>query len=411
MMYGRPSRKLVVIGVTGTDGKTTTASLIADVLQAGGAPVGLATSAVFQIGANRWLNETHMTMLGRFALQKMLRRMVSAGCRYAVIEMSSEGLVQNRHIGIDVDIAVCTNVTPEHLQSHGSFEKYRDAKGLLFASIIRGGDKHLHKMKVPKATVVNLDDPSHEYFLEYWAELHYGTGLTVTDVPVAEKLTVLKPSSVHLDRDRSIFTLEGQNFALPLAGEYNVRNALQAIAVGRISGVDWPKIIHGLATAKSIPGRGEMIDSKKGWSVVVDYALTPNALEQLYQSLKHQGAKHIIAVFGAAGGGRDVWKRPELGKIAAQYCDKIILTIDDPYDENPAAIVTAIMAGISNAEKSKVEIVLDRREAIKKAVSLAQTGDVIAVTGMGSETSMMVKGKKVEWSDVKTVQQLLAGSL
>ena len=409
LWYGRPSRKLVVIGVTGTDGKTTTASLIADVLGASGVKVGLSTSAVFQVAHERWLNETHLTMPGRFALQKLLRRMVRAGCQYAVIEMSSEGLAQYRHAGIDIDVAVITNVTQEHIESHGSFESYKKAKGQLFQAIIRGGDKNMNGKTIPKATVVNLDDPAHEYFLQFWAEAHYGTSLQ-PHPPVAvrqEKTVVVAPTSIDGGATGSLFVVNGHNISLPMSGEYNVRNALQAIAVGLALGLEWPVIISGLAKAQPIPGRGEVIDSGKGWNVVVDYALTPNALEQLYASLQHQGAKRIIGVFGAAGGGRDVWKRPELGKISAQYCDKIILTTDDPYDEQPAAIAAAIAAGVPDADKHKIETILDRGEAIKKAMSIAQPGDVVAVTGMGSETSMMVKGKQVEWSDVVKVKQLV----
>ncbi len=411
-VYGRPSRELVVIGVTGTDGKTTTASLIADVLSASGAKVGISSSAIFQIGDRRWLNETHMTMPGRFGLQKMLRDMVQAGCQYAVIEVSSEGLVQYRHAGIDFDIAVITNLSPEHIEAHGSFENYRLAKGILFNSIIRGGDKHIDGKKVPKATVVNLDDPSHDFFLKFWAEKHYGFGLQPhqhEDAGRLDKLITLIPTAAQTTDTGSTFTLEGQTFRLPLPGKYNVYNALAATAVARAVDVEWPVIAEGLSNVQAIPGRGETIDSGKGWKVVVDYALTPHALEALYTSLQSSGAQGIIGVFGAAGGGRDVWKRPELGKTANEYCTKIILTTDDPYNENPENIAQDILKGVS--DKDKAEIILDRREAIKKAITMAQAGDVIAVTGMGSETSMMVKGVKVEWSDVGVVKKLLAGSL
>lgn len=408
-MYGLPSRHLIVVGVTGTDGKTTTASLIADVLGASGAAVGLSTSAIIQIGSHRWLNESHLTMPGRFQLQKLLRAMVDAGCRYAVIEVSSEGLVQHRQAGIDFDVAVITNLSPEHIEAHGSFEAYRRAKGLLFTSIIRGGDKHLFGQVIPKVTVVNLDDPAHDYFLKFWAEQHYGTTMSEQLPPTAngEKMTIIAGRGVETTSSQSIFSVDGHQLTVPLPGLVNIRNALQAIAVGRVFGVEWPAIVRGLAKTKPVPGRTEEIPTGKPWRVVVDYALTPIALEQLYQTLKASGANRIIAIFGAAGGGRDRWKRPELGKIAAQYCNQIILTTDDPYDEQPAAIAAAIAAGVSEADKHKLETLLDRREAIRHAMSLAQPGDVIVITGMGSETSMMVKGKKVEWSDAQTVRELL----
>lgn len=412
VVYGQPSRHLIVVAVTGTDGKTTTASLIADVLRSSGAKVGLSSSAIFQVGDQRWLNESHLTMPGRFKLHKLLRQMVTAGCRYAVIEVSSEGLTQYRQAGIDVDVAVITNVTPEHIEAHGTFEAYRQTKGLLFSSIIRGGDKHLFGQVIPKVTVVNLDDPSHDYFLKFWAEHHFGTTLQDHQgkTAVGEKLTVIAGREAQPSVLGMQFAVDGQQCELPLPGEYNVRNALQAIAVGRALGIGWSTIRNGLARANSIPGRAQSVITRKPWRVMVDYALTPAALEQFYRSLQADGAQRIIAVFGAAGGGRDTWKRPELGKIAAAFCDQIILTTDDPYDEDPAYIAAAISAGIPAEHAHKVEIILDRREAIKQAMSEAQAGDVIAITGMGSETSMMVRGQQVEWSDAKVVKELLADS-
>lgn len=412
-LYGRPSRHLVVIGVTGTDGKTTTASLIADVLRATGNKVGLSTSAVVQVGDERWLNEAHVTMPGRFQLHKLLRRMVNAGCRYAVLEVSSEGLIQYRQTGIDFDVAVITNLTPEHIEAHGSFEAYRQAKGLLFSSIIRGGDKHLFGQTIPKVTVVNLDDPSHDYYLKFWAEQHFGTTLSNPDLTTHsnDKLIVMHGSDARPTAEGMKFSINNHAFTIPLPGKYNVRNALQAIAVGRALGLEWELIAKGLSWANLVPGRAEEVSTGKPWRMVVDYALTPAALEMFYQSLKASGAKRIIAVFGAAGGGRDTWKRPQLGKISASYADRIFLTTDDPYYEDSALIAAAIMAGVPASEKHKVETILDRREAFRKAISVAQAGDVIAITGMGSETSMMVKGEEVEWSDVEVAKKLLAGSL
>ena len=410
-IYGRPSRHLVVICVTGTDGKTTTATMIASVLAAAGALVGLSTTAIVQVGDRRWLNETHMTMPGRMALQRLLRQMVGAGCRYAVLEVSSEGLTQYRHIGIDFDVAVVTNVTPEHLDAHGSLEAYRHVKGLLFNTIIRGGDKRFSGQAIPKITVVNLDDPTHDYFLKFWAEAHYGTSLNQPPeltIPNAGKITTLYPMQVNYQPHQSEMTVDGHRLTVNLPGEYNVRNALQAAAVGRGLGLDWATIAAGLSQVKMIPGRGEEIVTHRPWRVVVDYALTPAALREFYKSLIQSGAWRIIAVFGAAGGGRDKWKRPELGKIAAQYCEKIILTTDDPYNENPSQIADEIKQGVPPAETRKVETVLDRHDAIQRAMKLAQPGDVVAITGMGSETSMMVKDQRVAWNDAQVARELLA---
>lgn len=410
LRYGRPSRHLIVVGVTGTDGKTTTATMIADLLAAGGHRVGLSSSAWFQVGEKRWLNETHMTMPGRFSLQRLLRRMVDAGCEYAVLEVSSEGLAQARHIGIDFDVAVITNLTPEHLEAHGSFERYREAKGLLFRQILRSGDKHVAHLQRKRLTVVNLDDPSAEYFLQFWAEKHIGVTMQpVRSLPEhqPDKLIVLRAERVVSTAAGSTFEADGQVLTLGMPGEYNVMNALEAIAVARAADVSWDVIRPTLAAFRSVPGRMEEVSTGRPWRVIVDYALTPNALEHLYRSLQQAGEKRIIAVFGAAGGGRDVWKRPKLGAIAARFCQQIILTTDDPYDEDPGQIAAAILDGIPADQRQHVTVELDRRAAIRRAMQAAGPGDVIAVTGMGSETSMMVKGKRVAWNDAATVRNLL----
>jgi len=411
LWYRLPSHQMVVVGVTGTDGKTTTATIITDLLTAAGYKVGLSSTVYDQIGTDRHLNESHMTMPGRWQLQRLLRRMVQAGCQYAVIEVSSEGLAQSRHIGIDFDVAVITNLSPEHLKSHGTFERYRQAKEKLFGQIIKGGDKHGPDGKpVKKVSVVNLDDPSAEYFLKYWAEEQYGvTTHESTNIPTqqAGKVHVLRGENIKLGTDRSTFTVNGINMELPLPGEYNVMNALEALAVVSALGVSWEQLKSGLRTVKPVPGRWQEIPTNKEWRVVVDYALTPRALTLFYQALKQSGAKGTIAVFGAAGGGRDAWKRPVLGNIAAMFARQIILTTDDPYNDDPAHIAGEILAGVPADKRGEVEVVLDRKQAIKRAMEIAQPGEVIAITGMGAETSMMVRGQKVAWNDAEAVQSLL----
>jgi len=409
-----------VIGVTGTDGKTTTSWMIAQLLKAGGAKVGLSSTVMTMIGDNVALNESHMTMPGRFTLQRQLSEMVRAGCTYAVIEMSSQGLAQNRHIGIDVDCAVITNLTPEHIEAHGSFDAYRRAKGILFGQIVRGGDKHIGGGTVKKVTVVNLDDPNAEYFFKFWAEEHHGVSLTTAsggvpptagkaapEIPLKlkEKTQLWQGKDVQFSGEGMTFTVNNQKISLPYPGEYNVRNALEAIAVACAYGVPLEKCLTALATMPPLSGRAERITLPSGGVAVIDYAVTPVALESFYKALKAEGAKNIIGVFGAAGGGRDSWKRPELGRIAAEYCFEIILTTEDPDNEDPKEIVDAIFAGMSDAGRAKTMVVLDRGEAIKQGISRAETGTVVAITGMGSETSMIVKGKKVKWSDVGAVRK------
>ncbi len=419
MWYRHPSRQLIVIGVTGTDGKTTTSWMIAHILKSSGAKVGLSSTVFRMVGDQVRLNESHMTMPGRFALQRQLRAMVNAGGRYAVVEMSSQGLAQNRHIGLDIDCAVITNLTPEHIEAHGSFEAYRKAKGILFGQIIRGGDKHLAGQAVKKVTVVNLDDANAEFFLKYWAEEHHGVrlatasggvpptaGKAAPEIPLKlkEKTVVWQASNVEPDGQGMKFTLNGTMAHLPCPGAYNVTNALEAIAVASAYGVSIEQCLTALKELPPIPGRAERIALPNGGAAVIDYALTPHALQSFYQALKQQGAQSIIAVFGAAGGGRDKWKRPKLGQIAEMYCSKIFLTTDDSDKEDPQKICEEILSGMSSAGRDKTTVVLDRGVAIKQAVRGASVGTVVAVTGMGAETSMIVKGKKVAWSDVTVVK-------
>lgn len=406
--YGFPSRKLIVIGITGTDGKTTTATMTAAALEAGENGVGLSSTVWFQVGKKKWLNESHMTMPGRTQLQRLLRQMVDAGCHYAVLEVSSEGIAQGRLAGIDVDIAVLTNLTPEHIKSHGSFEKYQAAKRKLFTAVGLSKKKFLFGRDVPKVIIVNGDDEHAEAFLDIKADERVVTSIKTappifkTSVPV----TVHQAKNIISGETSSSFDLDGTSFEIHLPGLYNVSNAVEAIAAARAAGVPAERIKQGITNLKGVPGRFEVIDAKHGRQVVIDYAVTPAALRQLYTSLRQRGAKHIIAVFGAAGGGRDSWKRPELGKIADELADHIILTSEDPFNESPAKIATEIQAGISHADKVDVE--LDRRLAIQHALRLAKEGDVIALTGMGSETTMNVAGgKRVPWNDRDVVEDLV----
>lgn len=406
--YRHPSRSMLVVGVTGTDGKTTTATLLAAMFQAAGWRVGLSSTVYFQIGEKRWRNETHMTMPGRFALQRMLRSMVDAGCRVAVIEASSEGLVQHRLDGVDVDAAVLTNISPEHLESHGGWERYRAAKALLFARLARSRKKMIDGRPLPKVSVVNYDDPSFDYFSQAVADIHVATSIADNPEHRPGSGRFLAAQHIVSTGQGSRFTADGQDFHTALPGTYNVANALQAIAVCTAYGVSPAVASVGLAIVRSLPGRHEEIATNRGWRVVVDYALTPAALEQLYTTLRREGARRVVAVFGAAGGGRDAWKRPELGRITGRLADDIILTTDDPYDEDPLAIAQAIRSGVAEERQDRVRIVIDRRAAIRAALDGAENGDIIAVTGMGAQTTMQVaRGRSVPWDDAQTIREEL----
>lgn len=361
ILYRFPTRKLKVIGVTGTNGKSTVVTLTAKILEEAGFKVASLSSIKFKIGEREWGNFLKMTMPGRFKLQKFLRQAVDSGCKFAVLEVTSEGIKQHRHRFIDFDAAVFTNLTPEHIESHGSFEKYRQAKGKLF-------------QMTKKVHIINLDDKNAEYFLQFPAQKIYTYGWERGDINT--KNTPLK---------------------LRLIGDFNIYNALAAICAGLSQGVDLETCKRAVEKVEDIPGRMEVV-IKEPFKVIIDYAHTPDALEKVYQAIS--GRK--ICVLGAAGGGRDKWKRPELGKIAAQYCDEVILTNEDPYDEPPEKILEDIAKGAPTAQR-----ILDRQEATRKALSLAKPGDTVIITGKGCEPWMCVEGgKKIPWDDREVVRGL-----
>ena len=407
VIYGFPSRKLKVIGVTGTKGKTTTCNLIAQILQGAGFKTGMATTVNFRIGEKEWINEYKQTMLGRFRLQKLLRQMVREGCQYAVIETSSEGILQYRHRFIDYSVAVFTNLSPEHIERHGSFENYRAAKLKLFEAVAKKEDG---------VGVYNLDDSNAEYFLKIPVVKKYGYSLNLPQpllkeggsLPkgrVREDLEQFQISNIKLLSNKTEFDFDGKSFEMPLIGEFNVANAAAAICVGLSQGIGLEKIKEILKNAKPTPGRLEVVNEGQPFTVIVDYAHEPASLEAVLKTLKIFNPRKIIAVLGAQGGGRDKAKRAVMGKIAAQYADYIILTNEDPYDENPQQIIDDVAAGVTNKEIFKI---IDRRQAIKKALTLVQVGDIVILTGKGGEVWMCVEnGKKIPWDERKVVLEEL----
>jgi len=390
IVYGFPSRKLKVIAVTGTKGKSTTTYMIARVLEEQGIAVAAIGSLGYKIHKREWPNTLKMTMPGRMKLQKFLREAVSAGCTHVVLETTSEGIAQHRLAGITIDCAVFTNIHPEHIESHGSFENYKSAKLKLFKKT-----KNIH--------VLNGDDP---YFKEFRA------------MPAKQTYVFGMEKGAINQRERQI--------KLKLVGDFNIYNALAALDVAHAYALDELKAQRTLEAIESIPGRMEYIQ-REPFSVVVDYAHTPQSLELVYQALA-QNSKHeirnpnearnpkggkLICVLGSAGGGRDTWKRPKFGEIAAKYCDEIILTNEDAWDEMPEAIVDQIYGGISSMKNDEwrmtnVKKIMDRKVAIQTAIHDAQPGDTVVITGKGSETSMaFASGKKIPWSDAEIARETL----
>lgn len=392
-LYRHPSGQIKVIGITGTNGKTSVAHLCSYLLENAGHKTASISSLRFKIGNKEWPNKLKMTMPGRMKLHLFLRKAVDAGCRYAVIEVTSEGVRQNRHKFIEFDTAVFTNLTPEHIESHGSFENYKSAKGIFFSMPHR-------------ASVINLDDANANYFLNLPANEKIGYSLNPQKIKNIRCLG-LEAENVKLDSAGIKFVAGGQEFNLPIFGRFNVYNALAAIGVGVAQGIPMGKISSILASFPGVPGRVEIVIGEP-FSVVVDYAHTPDALEKVYKTVSEQlsgkNPGRMICVLGAAGGGRDKWKRPELGRIATEYCNEIILTDEDPYSENPSQILAEIESGITNSGLRTMKI-LDRREAIREALKKAKNGDNIVITGKGAEPLMMTAQGPIPWDDRDIVRE------
>ena len=414
-IYGWPSNKMIVIGVTGTSGKSTVVNLIGQILEQAGFKVGLTTTFNFKIGDKEWENKQKMTMLGRFALQKLLKQMLKAGCQYAVIETTSQGIKQYRHLGINYDVGVFTNLSKEHIESHSSFEKYRKAKQKFFQHLSECKRKKINNKVIKKISVVNLDDENKEHFLRFKTDQQYGCTLKNSKSEILSpkqyqnpKFKIIKVKDIKLTNQGSEFTVNNTRFKINLLGKFNVYNALSAICVALSQGIELNVCQKALAKIKQMPGRMEIVN-KQPFTVIVDYAHTPDSLEKVYQTIRnHQSSiinHRLICVLGAAGGGRDKWKRPIMGQIAEKYGDEIIITNEDPYNEDPEQIIDQIISGIRNKKAIKI---LDRKKAIGKALSMARAGDMVIITGKGCEPWIMgPKNRKIAWDDRKVVKEEL----
>jgi len=384
--YRFPSRKLIVIGVTGTNGKSTVVDLTSKILEEAGGKVCSLSSIRFKIGSKELVNDLKMTMPGRFRIQKFLRKAVDSGCHYAILEVTSEGIKQHRHKFIDFSVAAFTNLTPEHIEAHGSFEKYKEAKGKLFEA-------------TRKTHILNLDDNNTEYFWRFPADFKIGYGINIEQNFKASE--IIKAENATASEKGIEFKANNQNFKINLLGFFNIYNSLTAIAIAKSQNISLEICKKALEKVVGVPGRMEEVISAP-FKVFVDYAFTPNALEKVYQTLKNNfKPKKLICVLGAAGGGRDKWKRPILGKLAADNCDEIIVTNEDPYDEDPLEIINQVAQGITGKAKK----ILDRREAIRNALKSASDGDIVIITGKGCETSIAEKTQKIPWDDRKVIRE------
>jgi UDP-N-acetylmuramoyl-L-alanyl-D-glutamate--2,6-diaminopimelate ligase len=412
--YGNPSDKMIVIGVTGTNGKSTTVMMVARILEEAGYKVGATSTAMFKIAEREWLNDKKMTMLGRNELQKLLNDMKNAGCRYAIVETSSEGIKQHRHLGINYDIAVFTNLTPEHIESHGSFENYKSAKEELFAKLQNEKKKKIDEKEIEKIIVANCDDDHVKDFIKYIADAKYGFGVRGKNKDGQLKSKV-EADSVRFNKNGISFDVYDMAINLQLLGEFNVYNALSAIAVAQSQGIDIEVCKRALEKIDKIDGRMEFINEGQDFNVLIDYAPEPESLRQLYKTIRRHEVvsknNNIIHVLGSCGGGRDKSRRPVLGRLAASHADYVIVTNEDPYDDDPMEIINAVVSGAEEGGKEldknlfKIE---DRKKAIERAISLAKTGDLVLLTGKGCEQAIVISGgKKIPWDEREVAREIL----
>ncbi|MDE2018783.1 MAG: UDP-N-acetylmuramyl-tripeptide synthetase [Patescibacteria group bacterium] len=395
-LHGHPSGKIFVIGVTGTKGKTTTLELVNAVLEAAGKKTALLSSLREKIGDESRKNTAGNSMPGRGYIQKFLDRAVRAGCSYALVEVTSQGVVAHRHRFVDWNMGVFTNIHPEHIESHGSFENYRKAKLDFLKYVLKKGGM----------VFINRDDPSYA-FMKLALE---GRAMEFTkeDDWLKNYLPKLQTPVRSAAGSARKFWLSG----------FNEENIAVAAAIAHELGINDRIVEQGIMGFQGVPGRMEFV-SAGGYTAIVDYAHTPESLEAAYGAARSvmedrgQGASSkLICVLGAAGGGRDKWKRPEFGKIAAHYCDRIILTDEDPYDEDPEKILDEVEEGIKSVPYPRPEVlrILDRRKAIERAVWFMNEGDLVIGTGKGSEDWIHVaKGRKIPWSERRAFEDALLG--
>ena len=400
--FGNPSQKLFVIGVTGTAGKSTTVIMTSQILNFAGKKTGYITTAGSFDGNIAITNKHGLSMPGGWLLQKQLHEMLKNKCEVAIVECTSEGLAQNRHLGIMFRVALFTNLSPAHIDAHGSFENYRTAKGKLFSAL---------KLNTKTATAigVNLDDPNKNFFLDFPATRKFGVSMR-DDTATLDNVMTIKAQDVEVENHIS-FSVDGVKFALQMFGTFNVTNALLAIACAKTLGVNVQTASEALANIAKVPGRMETIPAPNGATVIVDYAPEPAAMEASLRAVSMLEHGKIIHVFGSTGGHRDVSKRFTFGEISASLADTIIITNDDVYDSDETEIAENIQEGIDRAETKKVsavETILNRKDAIKRALEISGPKDVVLITGKGSEQFLVLpNNERIAWDDRAIVKELL----
>lgn len=401
LYYNRPSHNLKVIGVTGTNGKTTTTHLIEKILSDQGYLSGLIGTIKIRIGNQTF--DVKNTTPEAIDLQRNLAQMVEVGSDYGIMEVSSHALDIGRVRGINYHIGVFTNLTQDHLDYHKTMDKYREAKGLLFSHL---GNIYHYNPFDNKYAVLNVDDDASGYFQSITAAQIITYGIN--------HLADVMAKNISISSQGTSFSLESYkgniDIHLKLIGKFNVYNALAAITTALIEGVSLEKIKNSLETVQGIDGRFESVFEGQDYAVIVDYAHTPDSLKNLLDTINEFVEGKVYCVFGA-GGDRDRSKRPLMGEIAMKHSDYVIVTSDNPRTEDPNQIISDILEGVNkvSSDTSKYIAITDRKEAIKYAIGLAKAKDVILIAGKGHETYQVLKDKVIHFDDREIVRAAIRG--
>ena len=390
--YGNPAKGLKVIAVTGTNGKTTTVNYINEILKEAGLKTAMFSTALIEIAGKTTLNDLNATVASTERMQQFFRDAKKAEVDYVVLEITSHALQQHKLDGVPIEAAIMTNLTQDHLDYHKTMEDYAAAKAKLFKG-------------EPKFIVLNRDDAWFDYFNQFYAgaqKITYGTHEEAeARIDYVKLYRKGSEATIVIDHQTKL------HLATALPGRFNVYNMTAAAATAYLLGMKLTDIVEGVANLEGIPGRFERVVEGTGYDVIVDYAHTPDALSQLLEAAKAVTKNRIILVFGATGD-RDKGKRPIMGEIAVKYADRIILTDEESYNEDPAAIRTAVREGIEKAGgDGKLTEIADRHDAIEKALAIAKKGDTILITGMGHEQFRIVNGRRLPWNDGDVVREIL----
>lgn len=396
IVYGFPARNLKVIGVTGTDGKTTTSTLITAMLRDSGFKVGMMTTISLDLGDGPIPNPTRLTTVTSFSLQRGLRKLAKAKVDWVVLETTSHALAQHRVWGVPYSVVAMTNITHEHLDYHGAFENYRDAKKQLF-ELCNANKKGL------QIGIANIDDPSGELFARA-IEHPVRYGVKKGDLRVINSSTTTKGSTIDVHSPKGDFKLK-----VNLPGSFNVYNALAAAGVGQAVGLSNEQIEKGIASLDNVEGRMTTIDEGQNFSVIVDYAHTPVSFEKIFSEIRPVTKGRMIVVFGSAGR-RDEAKRPLQGEVAGRLCDVVVITEEDDRDQDGEQILNQIAEGSERAGKVRNKdlfLIHDRVRAINKAIEVAKAGDTVLLLGKGHEKSILTNFGKKDWDEMGVARKAL----